>query len=108
MENEIIFLHRIVSGGTDKSFGIQVAGLAGVPKAVIDRAKALLETMQQNNAQKGNNGDKTGKAEAAHNGNGADAEPLLCELANLDIGRVSPLEALNLLNRFKNRAEKLI
>jgi DNA mismatch repair protein MutS len=45
-EDEIIFLHRIVEGGTDRSYGIQVARLAGVPAALIERAKVVLGELE--------------------------------------------------------------
>jgi DNA mismatch repair protein MutS len=44
--DQIVFLHKIVEGGTDKSYGIQVARLAGVPKEVIDRAKVILRNLE--------------------------------------------------------------
>ena len=45
-QDEIIFLHRIVEGGTDKSYGIHVARLAGVPREVIERAKTILANLE--------------------------------------------------------------
>ena len=45
--DQIVFLHKIVEGGTDKSYGIQVARLAGVPKAVIERAKEILRNLEE-------------------------------------------------------------
>jgi DNA mismatch repair protein MutS len=44
--DQIVFLHKIVEGGTDKSYGIQVARLAGVPKVVIERAKVILRNLE--------------------------------------------------------------
>jgi DNA mismatch repair protein MutS len=44
--DSIVFLHKIIEGGTDKSYGIQVARLAGVPKEVIDRAKIILRNLE--------------------------------------------------------------
>lgn len=101
MENDILFLHRIVSGGTDKSFGIQVAQLAGVPGAVIDRAKALLNDMSRGNGKPGV------KTDAAQNDDDDEARRLLTDIAQINIGHLTPLEALNTLNLIKNRAEKL-
>ncbi len=48
VENSIIFLRKIVSGGADESYGIEVAKLAGIPSAVIDRAKEILKTLEEN------------------------------------------------------------
>jgi DNA mismatch repair protein MutS len=45
--DQIVFLRKIVEGGTDKSYGIQVARLAGVPKAVIERAKVILRNLEE-------------------------------------------------------------
>ncbi|MCX6906198.1 MAG: hypothetical protein NTW03_22500 [Verrucomicrobia bacterium] len=45
--DQVVFLRKIVEGGTDKSYGIQVARLAGVPKGVIDRAKVILQNLEE-------------------------------------------------------------
>lgn len=106
-ENDIIFLHRVISGGTDKSFGIAVAQMAGVPKEVIERAKALMLQIQQQKEEhpfvKTNNGYASLPLFQD-----AEIYPLLQELASLEIGQMTPIEALNHLNLYKNRAGKLL
>jgi DNA mismatch repair protein MutS len=100
--DEIIFLHKVRPGGTDRSYGIQVARLAGLPRTVIDRARALLEALTQQRAAAAA-GDTTQEITAAA-GEGVQLglfppvpDPLLRELAALDLATVTPLAALNLL-----------
>jgi len=103
--DEIIFLHKVRPGGTDRSYGIQVARLAGLPRTVIDRARALLEELAQQRAA------AAAPAEASTSaGEGvqlglfpAAPDPLLRELAALDLGGLTPLAALNLLAEWQRR-----
>jgi DNA mismatch repair protein MutS len=96
--DEIVFLHKVRPGGTDRSYGIQVARLAGLPPAVIARARALLaelETAGQGRAD---------TADAAQLGLFAAAvDPLADELARLDLSHLTPIEALNLLVKWQQR-----
>ncbi len=106
-DNDIIFLHRVISGGTDKSFGVAVAQMAGVPKAVIDRAKELMVQLQKQKEELPFNRASNGYA-AMPLFQDAEIYPLLQEIASLEIGQMTPLEALNHLNLYKNRAGKLL
>jgi len=103
--DEIIFLHKVRPGGTDRSYGIQVARLAGLPPAVIARAKAILGELER---------ERSGleAAVAPEPAAGAPAQlglfppahdPLLRELAALDPGAMTPLQALNLLAEWQQR-----
>jgi DNA mismatch repair protein MutS len=103
--DEIIFLHKVRPGGTDRSYGIQVARLAGLPPAVITRAKAILGELERERteltAAVAPSRSATGPAQlglfpAAH-------DPLLRELAALDLGAMTPLQALNLLAEWQQR-----
>jgi len=103
--DEIIFLHKVRPGGTDRSYGIQVARLAGLPPAVITRAKAILGELERERteltAAVAPSPSATGPAQlglftAAH-------DPLLRELAALDLGAMTPLQALNLLAEWQQR-----
>ena len=115
--DDIVFLRKIVKGGADKSYGIQVAKLAGVPAPVIDRAKELVEELSD--------ADITARAkEIAENGPGTQtrkkvAKPdevdlqqmsifdtvneddIIKEIMELEVNRMSPLDALNTLDKLQ-------
>jgi DNA mismatch repair protein MutS len=106
----IIFLRKIVPGGTDRSYGIQVARLAGLPAEVIERAKQVLWSLEQSNSvgvvPKRSVSIKPPPAprtqltlfEAVPN-------PLVDELKELDVESLTPLEALNKLAELRARAQ---
>jgi DNA mismatch repair protein MutS len=96
--DEIVFLHKVRPGSTDRSYGIQVARLAGLPAPVLARAKALLGELEAN-------GRRTADArEAAQLGLFAPApDPITTEIAALDLGHLTPLEALNLIAKWQQR-----
>jgi len=104
--DEIIFLHKVRPGGTDRSYGIQVARLAGLPAAVIARAKAILGELERERS-----GLQSAVAPAADAGAGPAQlglfppthDPLLRELAALDLGSMTPLQALNLLAEWQQK-----
>ena len=103
--SRVIFLHKIVPGGADRSYGIHVAQIAGVPKAVVDRANEVLEQLE-------GNADFRQKNEMARqvisgvqmSFMAPEIHPLLDELQALDVDSLSPLEALNKLYELKQRA----
>ena len=99
--DRVVFLHHIVPGGADRSYGIHVAQLAGLPKPVIRRAEELLEELEQ------------GQHDHATRSNLEEAplqlslfggkNPVLEELEDLDVNALSPLEALNKLFEWKKQ-----
>ncbi|MBI3626054.1 MAG: DNA mismatch repair protein MutS [Candidatus Rokubacteria bacterium] len=97
--DEIIFLHKVRPGGTDRSYGIQVARLAGLPPAVIERAKTLLAGLEATRQA------VPASAESATPSQlplfPPPGHPLVEELAALDLAGLTPLEALNLLARWQ-------
>ena len=95
--DEIIFLHKVQPGATDRSYGIQVARLAGLPPEVIARAKALLAELEE--AGQG----RADARDAVQLGLFAPAapDPIVTELATLDLAHLTPLEALNLLHKWQ-------
>jgi DNA mismatch repair protein MutS len=97
--DEIIFLHKVRPGGTDRSYGIQVARLAGLPPAVIERAKRILGDLESERAElSAALAPGPPRPEAAQLGLFPTAlDPILKELAQLDVGSLTPLRALNLL-----------
>jgi len=103
--DEIIFLHKVRSGGTDRSYGIQVARLAGLPSSVIERAKAILSELLSERAQLSVALEPAVPAsEPAQLALfPAAPDPILKELAKLDVGSLTPLRALNLLADWQQR-----
>ncbi|HEV8585024.1 MAG TPA: DNA mismatch repair protein MutS [Methylomirabilota bacterium] len=96
--DEIVFLHKVRPGGTDRSYGIQVARLAGLPTTVIARAKALLARFEEE-------GQATAEAADARQlglfGTAPAPDPVAAEIAALDLAHLTPIEALNLLVKWQ-------
>jgi DNA mismatch repair protein MutS len=110
---EIIFLRKIVEGGTNRSYGIQVARLAGLPQKVIDRAKEILSNLEKGEL------DATGMPKIATTRMAASKpkpplqpslfaqpDPIRSELKKINPDELTPLKALNILNELKKKAEK--
>ncbi|MDP6380424.1 MAG: DNA mismatch repair protein MutS, partial [Phycisphaerae bacterium] len=109
-QDEVVFLHKIVEGGTDKSYGIYVARLAGVPKEVIERAKDVLAYLEGARLDSGGppemlGADSEGGSQEAQLGlfTGT-SHAVLEELRALDIEHLTPLEALMKLKELKDKA----
>jgi DNA mismatch repair protein MutS len=100
--DEIVFLHNVQPGSTDRSYGIQVARLAGLPAAVITRAKGLLAELEASRQQAADQSD----AEQLGLFAAAGPDPLATELAQLDLAHLTPLEALNLLAKWQQRVAR--
>lgn len=110
--DNIIFLRKVIRGGADQSYGIQVAGLAGLPKAVIERAKEILAKLEETDIAK--NGKRSDEGAVAKN------KPeqvdlfnyryiqLLEEILGIDVNTMTPLQALNILSFFKEKAGRLV
>jgi DNA mismatch repair protein MutS len=110
---EIIFLRKIVEGGTNRSYGIQVARLAGLPLPVIERAKEILFNLEKGEL------DTMGMPKIATNKKGfsipktplqlplfVQQDPIRSQLKELRVDRLTPLEAINILDELKKKAEK--
>lgn len=102
-DGRVVFLHQIVEGPADKSYGIHVAELAGVPRAVNERAVAILKQLEQadsgaqpSGVQASSGGLQMTLFETAEH-------PLLDELRTLDVDRTSPMEAFELLHKWRQR-----
>ncbi len=103
----VVFLHKIVPGGADRSYGIHVARLAGVPKAVTRRAEELLTELEKGRAARGSG--RTGRAsrqlrETLQPSLFAEPDGLNQEIAALDVLAMTPMEALNRLFELQRRA----
>jgi len=96
----VIFLHKVEPGGADRSYGIHVAQLAGVPKPVIHRAEELLTQLESGKFRPG-----TEKPEPFQPVLFADDHPIVEELQSLDVSEMTPLEAINKLYELQERAE---
>ena len=109
VDNKVIFLRKLERGGSEHSFGIHVAKLAGMPKSIVKRANTILNQLETDNRQQGISSKPT--AEIASNRDGMQLsffqldDPVLCqvrdEILNLDVNNLTPLEALNKLNDIK-------
>ena len=109
VDNKVIFLRKLERGGSEHSFGIHVAKMAGMPKRIVKRANALLKQLESDNRQQGISGKPL--AEVSENRSGMQLsffqldDPILCqirdEILNLDVNNLTPIEALNKLNDIK-------
>lgn len=108
-EGRVIFLRKLTRGGSEHSFGIHVADIAGMPKSIVKRANVILKQLENDNAQVGKAGKPT--AEIAQSREGMQLsffqldDPVLTqirdEILGLDINNLTPVEALNKLNDIK-------
>lgn len=121
--DDIVFLRKIVKGGADKSYGIQVAKLAGVPDMVIDRAKEIVEELADGDitvrvseiAAKGvQKPKKKGRAVKKYDEvdlaqfslfDTVQDDDVLEELKNIDVGNLTPVDALNTIYRLQNKLQ---
>ncbi len=95
----VVFLHRIVSGGADKSYGIHVAQLAGVPRPIVSRAQEILEELENGG------GHKDLPIQPVQLRLFSADDDLRRELAELDVLSLSPIEALNKLFELQRKAK---
>ena len=106
-EGRVVFLHRIVPGGADRSYGVHVAQLAGLPRAVVSRAWEALAELEQGAAsgRAGGKGRQSGQAAAtAQMPLFQPEEPLRDAVLALDIPNLTPLEAINKLYELQEQA----
>ncbi len=103
-EDKVIFLHKIVPGGTDDSYGIYVAKLAGMPVSVIKRAKKILSGLERDGSLRErlkNGGVDNGQGDLFAAGGDPKLEALAAEIEALDVNALTPLQALAKLNDLK-------
>ncbi|MCH7589869.1 DNA mismatch repair protein MutS, partial [PVC group bacterium] len=117
-DDEIIFLRKIVPGGTDKSYGIHVARLAGLPKVVIERAKEILANLEMASL------DEKGLPSFAKAPSGAPSvskadsgqltfyqdlkHPIVEKIEKLDVDRMTPMEALQFISEIKKETKNFL
>jgi len=109
MKDNILFIRKLVKGGSAHSFGIHVAKMAGMPQTVILKAQKLLKKLEKDHSSEVLNGIKTGKDELQMSFFNLD-DPLLeeikDEILNLDINTLTPIEAMMKLNEIKRMLTK--
>ncbi|MBA7477503.1 DNA mismatch repair protein MutS [subsurface metagenome] len=105
---EVIFLYKIVPGGVDKSYGIHVAKLAGLPKSVVHRAQEVLEELEEDSSRTRGaaKGRRRKKEPAPQLSLFGQKPPLLDELEKLEIDSLTPLEALTKLYELQKKAKE--
>ena len=109
IDNKVIFLRKLERGGSEHSFGIHVAKMAGMPKSIVKRANDILKQLETDNRQQGISSKPM--VEVGETRGGMQLSffqldvPVLCqirdEILNLDVNNLTPLEALNKLNDIK-------
>jgi DNA mismatch repair protein MutS len=98
-EGQVVFLHKIVPGGADRSYGIHVAQLAGLPRPVIQRAGEILKQLETSSGSATDLGEIAPQQMALF----PETNPLLEELKKLDLNTLSPIEALNRLYEWQRK-----
>ncbi|MBN1436301.1 MAG: DNA mismatch repair protein MutS [Sedimentisphaerales bacterium] len=109
-KNEVVFMHKIVQGRTDKSYGIHVAKLAGIPKAVIKRSQEILDELEANFQHESQAPQLGGRLKPLADQeptlfDDIPADPILDKLHQLDLDNLTPIQAINLLHEIKNELE---
>jgi len=99
--DSVVFLHQIVPGGADQSYGIHVAQLAGLPRDVVNRANEILRELEEH-------APTTAVAPSRFNSSQQmalfpETSPILEELEKLDVNTLTPLEAINKLYEWKRK-----
>ena len=102
LNGAIVFLRKIARGGANKSFGIEVASLAGVPKEVTTRAKSILKMLEKNDLAKGKLQTEYVEEEVVEERQLSEVERILSEL---DLNTMSPMQAFMLLGDLKEKVE---
>ncbi|WP_315577777.1 DNA mismatch repair protein MutS [Hoylesella oralis] len=114
IDGKVIFLRKLEKGGSEHSFGIHVADIAGMPKSIVKRANTVLKELEADNSQVGTVGKPTArKIEQSREGMQLSFfqldDPILCqvrdEILGLDVNNLTPVEALNKLNDIKKIVE---
>ena len=109
IDNKVIFLRKLERGGSEHSFGIHVAKMAGMPKSIVKRANDILKQLETDNRQQGISSKPMVEVGETRGGMQLSFfqldDPVLCqirdEILNLDVNNLTPLEALNKLNEGK-------
>ena len=109
-QNGVVFLHKIQAGGIDKSYGIEVAKLAGLPRAVIEKAQHILKDLEEGVVEKGIPAElQAHHVDRSHSGLSSQGlhspHPIAEKLKKVDVNHLTPMEALQLLVELKRDSE---
>ncbi|MBI9017677.1 MAG: DNA mismatch repair protein MutS [Phycisphaerae bacterium] len=110
-KDDVVFLHKIIEGRTDKSYGVHVAKLAGIPGNVIKRSKEILEELENNFAREAHRPQLGGRLEKANPTgqmllfDNIEPDPILEKLRDIDLNNLTPMDAINLLHEIKSQLE---
>ena len=103
----IVFLRKIVKGKTDKSYGIEVAKIAGLPLELTSRAQKILNAIEKNETLTKGDYEESLFRKDEENSNDKEKNRLIDELRDIDINLLSPIESMNLLDKIVKDAKKL-
>ena len=115
IEGKVVFLHKIVKGGANKSFGAEVAALAGVPAKVVDRAKAITNILEETSKDRDTNRILMGGAVSRsdveqvslfEDGAKQDYSAIIDEIKSLDINNLTPMQAFSVLSDIVDKVKK--
>ncbi len=122
-DGDLVFLHKVTPGSADRSYGIQVAKLAGLPTSLLTRASAILEALEQKNRESGivsepqidvkqegtleAEKEDTDQLSLFNSSWSEEEEKVLAEIKKIDIMNLTPLEAMKVLNKLKNELQSL-
>ena len=104
--DEVVFLHRIVPGGADRSYGIHVAQLAGLPRSVVNRAQEILTELERESARgpvPSGHPAPVGRQLALFS---TESHPVIEALRQLDVNGLTPLEAISKLYEFQGQVRE--
>jgi DNA mismatch repair protein MutS len=99
VEGKVVFLHKIVAGGADRSYGIHVGQLAGLPRPVVQRAGEILQQLEKSSGKAVKINPEAPRQLALF----PETNPLIDELKKMDVNTLSPIEALNKLYEWKRK-----
>jgi len=108
--DQILFLHRLQAGGADRSYGIEVGRLAGRPRGVIERAREILRVLEGEHLAAMGDGRRSTAAKAAPTdqlGLFVAPNPVVEQLASIDVNAMTPLDALTTLAKLIDEAKRL-
>ena len=107
-KSEIVFLRKIIEGGTDKSYGIYVAKMAGIPNEIINKAKIYLELLNDKDKKINLNNQKLVNdiLSKISNQDSNSVNDLITNMKQIDINNISPIEALNILSHLLKKYVK--
>jgi DNA mismatch repair protein MutS len=106
--DRVVFLHRLAAGPCDRSYGIHVAQMAGMPGAVLGRARQILHRLESNHHRSASEGNGVADSQMDLFGalSSAELRGFLDQLRHLDVERTTPLDALGLLHQWKEALDE--